>query len=349
MDRYHDSARLLHGHDGALFRDLADACRPRVSARMARIKQREQRRQWIVVAGATSPTTSMWTSRAGWIEEVAYWAGTSSGSAVLTRVNLSRSMLLKVCVALAAHADHATGRHCAVTNAAAAKAAGCSQRSVTTVRAVLGEAGLAVEVRRGTGSMASPQRYRRPSVWHLVSRRRPVDNVAVCDLPPSRRDRRVTHVGKNSPKGRCRPASKNSPRSDTARQSEPRPLQLQLLAASVISRCRGFDAVHPGQICEVLTRSGLDLDVWTGAQIVDALNADMRRTGRTWPDSLPRPAGFLAVRLRGLPRVPMTSRRAQHGCTLAAVVGDVSAPASAKTRAEAMEYFRAHRRARIQR
>ena len=348
MDRYHDSARLLHGHDGALFRDLADACRPPVSARIARIKQREQRRQWIVVAGATSPTTSMWTSRAGWIEEVAYWAGTSSGSAVLTRVNLSRSMLLKVCVALAAHADHATGRHCAVTNAAAAKAAGCSQRSVTTVRAVLAKAGLAVEVRRGTGSMASPQRYRRPSVWHLVSRRRPVDNVAVCDLPPSRRDRRVTHVGKNSPKGRCRPTSTNSPQPDTAGRGEPRPLQLQLLAARVISRCRGLDTVHPGQICEVLARSGLDLDTWTGAQIVDALNADMRRTGRTWPDSLLRPAGFLAVRLRELPRRPVTARQVQARCTSAAVVGEVAPPASAKSRAEAMEYFRAHRRGRIQ-
>ena len=78
----------------------------------------------------------MWTSRRGWLTEVAAWAESSTGSAVLADKNLRPALLLRVCEALAERADHASGRHCAATNATIASVARCSPRTVTTVRTV---------------------------------------------------------------------------------------------------------------------------------------------------------------------------------------------------------------------
>ena len=143
-------------------------------------------------AGCAPATTPMWTSRAGWLDELAAWADTEAGRAACAR-KVRASMLLRVAEALAAHADHSTGRHCAVTNAVVAQLAGCSERTVRTVRGLLSTAGLGVEIQRGTGSATTPSSACRPSVWHLITRREPVDKPVVCRLPPSRRDRRLTH------------------------------------------------------------------------------------------------------------------------------------------------------------
>lgn len=306
----------------------------------------------------------MWTSRDGWLDELAVWADTAAGRAACAR-KVRAPMLLRVAEALAAHADHGTGRHCAVTNAVVAKAAGCTPRTVTTVRGLLREAGFAVEVHRGTGSAAAPTVARRPSVWHLVSRREPVDNRAVFGLPPSRRDRRLSPVGKNSPSGRTRPPQTSQAQQrppQRARRYAPRPLPVQKLAAGVIARSVGLATVHTGHICDALTRSGLDLDTWTARGITDALEADMRARGWSWPDQIERPGAFLATRLRRLPVRPCGAHRGgvaaaslDSNAAPSATVFDppappqnltqepVSVPASASHRAAAMEYFRLHR------
>jgi hypothetical protein len=248
-------------------------------------------------------------------------------------------MLLRVAGVLAEHADHGTGRHCAVTNATCARAAHCSVRTVRTVRGVLREAQLAVEIHRGTGSAAAPRHGRRASVWHLVSRREPVDKSPVCRLPPSRRDRRVSHLEKNSPSGRTRP-----PRGSRSKQrrtiSTPRPLHTQKLAAGLIAGSAGLGNVHPGHICDALTRSGLDLDTWTAQQITTALNADMSDRGWSWPDRIERPGAFLAFRLRRLPEHPPVAPQPIP----AAAPENTPAPASsAAARAAAKAYFQQHR------
>lgn len=248
----------------------------------------------------------MWTSRAGWLDELTVWADTEAGRAACAR-KVRADLLLRVAQVLAAHADHSTGRHCAVTNAVIARAAGCTPRTVSTVRGVLCEAGLAVEVRRGTGSSAAPRTVRRPSVWHLVSRRAPVDNGAVFHLPPSRRDRRVTLVGKNPPSARKRAPQTKSPANkppQRARRYAPRPLPVQKLAAGIVARSQGLAHVHTGHICDALIRSGLDLDAWNATAITAALNADMRARGWCWPDRIERPGAFLVTRLRRLPVRP---------------------------------------------
>ncbi|GAY19326.1 hypothetical protein [Mycobacterium sp. shizuoka-1] len=306
----------------------------------------------------------MWTSRAGWLDELGAWADTEVGRAACAR-KVRASLLLRVAAALAAHADHSTGRHCAVTNTVVAKTAGCTARTVSTVRAVLREAGFAVEVHRGTGSAAAPQSARRPSVWHLVSRRVPVDNRAVFHLPPSRRDRRSSLVGNTSPSTRKRAPKTKDPskkQPQRARRYAPRPLHVQQLAAGVMARSRGLSHVHTGHICDALTRSGLDLDTWTARAITDALDADMRTRGWSWPDRIERPGPFLASRLRrlpvrpcGAPRGGVTAASLDSSATPSGAVSvlpspvhdtspePISVPASASHRAAAMEYFRLHR------
>ncbi|MEU0498069.1 hypothetical protein [Mycobacterium sp. NPDC006124] len=290
-------------------------------------------------------------SRSEWIAELERWLTTEEGEAVRSRVHLRPAMLMRVAEVLAAHADHGSGRHCAVTNAAAAAAAGCSPRTVTTVRRLLAEAGFAVEIRRGTGSALAPIDLRKPSVWHLVSRKKPVDNPRVCDLPPSRRDRRVSPVGKTSPSTRTRaPQSQKSstrpPR--RARRCALRPLHVQRLADELVGNeygrrglCAGLGRGHIGHVCDALTRSGLDLEAWTADQITAALNADMRQRGWSWPNLIENPGAFLASRLRRLPERPVVTRRQQ----LAAPRPEVEAvvPASAAARAAARAYFQQNR------
>lgn len=338
MDRYHGSARPHTGLADALFRDLNRAARQQI--RTARKQLRDNRRQWIVAAGTSPATTPMWTSRQGWLSELAAWTETADGRAVLADKRLRSTLLLRVADALAGHADHASGRHCAATNATIAAAADCSARTVTTVRTALRDAGLAVEIRRGTGSAMTPQCRRRPSVWHLISRAQPVDNARVCDLPPSLCDRRLSHVGKRSPSVRTRPPSKNSSKPQNRRRA-PRPIRLQQMAAAVVAGSIGLDAVHPGHICDALVRSGLDLTTWTAPQILASLNADMHKMGWTWPNRIERPGAFLASRLRRLPPRPPSATPSAKPTPPAEA--PASPPASAATRAAAMAYFRTHR------
>jgi hypothetical protein len=137
---------------------------------------------------------------------------------------------------------------------------------------------------------------------------------------------------------------------------------VQKLAAGVISRSRGLGDVHTGHICDALTRSGLDLDTWTARGITDALDADMRTRGWSWPDRIERPGAFLTARLRRLPVRPCGAPRG--GVTAASLDSSpapsatisvrpsppqpanpepISIPASASHRAAAIEYFRRHR------
>lgn len=281
----------------------------------------------------------MWISRDGWLDELERWLDTDEGRAACAQAHVRVSLLLRVARVLAAHADHGTGRHCAVTNAATATAASCSARTVTTVRQVLSQAGLAVEIRRGTGSFNAPANLRRPSIWHLVSRSQPVDKPVVCELPPSRRDRRVRHLGKNSPSGRTRPPRRSR---STKTTPTPRPLHVQKLAAGVIARSVGLGKVHAGHICDALMRSGLDLDTWTARQITDAIDADTKDRGWSWPAHIEHPGAFLATRLRRLPQRPPTVRQ-PVATTTPAEPEIVAAPASAESRAAAKAYFQQHR------
>lgn len=305
------SARSRDRHDPS-FATLPHSL---TTARLTEADYRLRRRQWIVTVGSVPATTPMWASRNSWTCDVAAWAASSTGQRTLRRAHLTQRLFTRVSAALARFADGTSGRHCAVTNSRVALAAGCSPRSVTTVRAVLAEAAFAVEVRRGTGSATTPVHQRRPSVWHLTSRRKPVDNSAFCDLPRSRRVSGSVPLGSTPPGGAlcAAPGDSSGPKRRPRRPgrhlpASPRPLHTQRLAGWLASTSVGLGirtGHHVvGQLCDALHASHLDLEGWTGPQLVVALNADMKQRGLTWPDQITSPGPFLAQRLRHLPARP---------------------------------------------
>ena len=280
----------------------------------------ERRRGWVERAGACSPRAPMWTSRAGWLEGLHRWAQSPALGQLCTaeRVSITAATLVSIAAVMAEHADHATGRHVAVTRATIADKVGCDVRTVTTAWRVLRASQWAVEARRGHGSTDTPSVGRRPSVYHLVPRRevRPVTRPAVRDfhLPPSGGLNLSSPVGKYSPSGRASaPAPKISDQNSRPTQqwhTTPRPLAVQRLAAALVATTHGLHRAHIGTICDALTGAGIDPTVWTARAITDALNADMRARGWTWPDHITNPGGFLSSRLRRLswsPPPPPTS------------------------------------------
>lgn len=309
------------------------------SARLAEADYRLRRRRWIVTVGSVPATTPMWVSRTSWTCDVAAWAASSTGQRTLRRAHLTQRLFTRVSATLARFADGTSGRHCAVTNARVALAAGCSSRSVTTVRAVLAEAAFAVEVRRGTGSAATPVHQRRPSVWHLTSRRPPVDNPTFCDLPRSRRVSGSVPLSSTQPGEalRAAPEDSSTPSQRPRRRGRhspaiPRPLHTQRLAGWLASASAGLGirtGHHVvGQLCNALHASHLDLEAWTGPQLVAALNADMKQRGLTWPDQITSPGPFLAQRLRHLPARPPTPPRTASAAPAASAQTQAPRPPS---------------------
>jgi hypothetical protein len=303
---------------------------------------RARRKHWIRAAGQVPATVPMWSSRSDWISDVASWEASSSGRAACRIVHVATQLLTKVAYAMAEHADGRTGRHCAASNSKIAQLAGCSPRSVTTVRKLLAAAGLAMEARRGTGSPLAPAAARRASIWHLLSRRRPVDEQRFCELPSPTGDSGYLLLGTSKPKATRRAASGKVFNKKRRKRSAPRPLHTQKIAAWLASHAVGLHekpGQHVvGQICAALTRSHLDLPAWSGPALVKALNDDMRTAGRSWPNQIHRPGAFIAYRLRDLPDRPPVPAPSPH----AVEVRDETpgtAPASAGGRRAALEYF----------
>jgi hypothetical protein len=277
----------------------------------------ERRRGWVERAGACAPRAPMWTSRAAWLDGLQRWAHSPALGRLCAaeRVSITAATLLSIATVMAEHADHATGRHVAVTRATIASRVGCDVRTVTAAWRVLRVSQWAVEAQRGHGSPGTPSIGRRPSVYHLVPRRpahcatRPPVHGPVHDfhLPPSGGVSCSSPVGRNSPSGRASaPANEASHIGNrfktraVCRRTTARPLALQRLAAALVARTHGLDRVHIGTICDALTGAGIDPHVWTAHAITTALNADMRARDWTWPDHIANPGAFLASRLRHL-------------------------------------------------
>ncbi|WP_244602450.1 helix-turn-helix domain-containing protein [Mycolicibacterium sp. NCC-Tsukiji] len=226
-------------------------------------------RDWIERAGAVSARLPVWTSRDSWLACLRGWA-TSRALASLCaaeRVSITATTLLEVAAVMADYADHGTGRHVAITRATIAERIGCSDRTVTAAWRVLRAAGWAIEAHRGHGSPTTPTVGRRPSVYHLVSRRQSavvsqapepvelrglepltprttvgsdceaaatpcgsVDNAADFHLPPSGGVCSLPPVGSNSPSARPREEKFSKPSKSRRWRAEPRPAALQRLA-----------------------------------------------------------------------------------------------------------------------
>lgn len=285
---------------------------------MARAIAAKRRREWIESVGAKAAHGPMWSSRERWLSDLRAWSASASfaADASAARVSIAASTLVAIAAVMAVHADHATGRHVAVTRATVAVGAGCSPDTVTAAWRLLRSAGWAVEAQRGHGSPGTPAAGRRPSVYHLVPRResRPVaalmpfakrqyraglvDNP---DLPPKAGFGCLSPVGTDLPSAHAHP--EQSAKNTHARRryrAAPRPLSVQRLAAALVARCHGLHRGHIGGICDAITAAGIDPTVWSARAITDALNTDMKTHGWSWPDRIERPGAFLASRLQRL-------------------------------------------------
>lgn len=270
------------------------------------------RRDWVLRAGANPAghRAPMWTSRESWLDGLRAWAQSPALGQLCAeqRVSMTAATLLAIAAVMAEHADHATGRHVAVTRATIADTVGCDVRTVTAAWRVLRVSRWAVEAQRGHGSPTTPSVGRRPSVYHLVPRRdtQPAGDQPVHDfhLPPLGGDGLLTPVGSNSPSVRARAHATDSreQKPDPPRRwrTSPRPLATQRLAAQLVARTHGLGRGHIGGICDALTSAGIDPTVWSARAITDALDADMRTRGCSWPDDITNPAAFLSSRLRRL-------------------------------------------------
>ncbi|RFZ42953.1 hypothetical protein DAVIS_02045 [Mycobacterium marinum] len=242
----------------------------------------------------------MWTSRASWLAAVREWAGSPGFDSArgAARVSITPATLVAIAVAMADYADHATGRHVAVTRATVAAAARCSPDTVTVAWRLLRVSGWAVEAQRGHGSPGTPAVGRRPSVYHLVPRRNawPVSNP---DLPPSGGLDLFSPVRTYSPSApqRAEHISNQHPRRYRA---EPRPLPVQRLAAALVADAHGLHRGHIGAVCDAIIAVGINPEAWSARAITEALNTDMKTRGSSWPDLIARPGAFLASRLRRL-------------------------------------------------
>jgi len=276
----------------------------------------ERRREWVQRAGACAPRAPMWTSRASWLDGLRSWAHSPGFGQVCAeaRVSITTATLLSIATVMAEHADHATGRHVAVTRATIADKVGCDVRTVTAAWRVLRASQWAVEAQRGHGSTSTPSVGRRPSVYHLVPRReaRPTPRPVVHDfhLPPSGGVSSSTPGGSYSPSVRASAHAKTICTNTPKRRPAPRwratsrPLAIQKLAAGLVATTHGLDRAHIGTICDALIAAGIDPTVWTARAVNDALNADMRTRGWTWPDHIANPGAFLSSRLRRLSWAP---------------------------------------------
>ena len=279
---------------------------------MVRAHANERRREWVQRAGSCAPSAPMWTSRAGWLDGLRSWTHSPGFVEVCAeaRVSITTATLLSIAAVMAEYADHATGRHVAVTRATIASRVGCDVRTVTAAWRVLRVSQWAVEAQRGHGSAGTPSIGRRPSVYHLVPRRqarlapRPV--VHDFHLPPSGGVSSSSPVRSYSPNVRA--SAHANEISDHEVQKRParrwrataRPLAVQKLAAGLVSITHGLDRAHIGTVCDALTAAGIDPAVWSARAVNDALNADMRARGATWPDHIANPGAFLSSRLRRL-------------------------------------------------
>lgn len=280
-----------------------------INTAAGRARFRTRRRQWIVAAGQVPATVPMWNGRTAWRAGLEIWR--ACHPEVMQRFHMSARMFRRIMPLLAEYADGATGRNCAVSNQRIARRAGCSTRTVSTARAILAESGYGIEAHRGTGSADTPFHARRVSVWHLISRRPTAVEARFFHLPRSGDTAATFPLGSSSP-SEARTASRGDHTHQRRRRaavcSSPRALHTQRLAGWLASKAIGLgarDGRHiVGQLCTALERSHLDLEAWTGPDLVNALQADMAARKISWPNHIDNPRVFLAGRLQHLPARP---------------------------------------------
>lgn len=111
---------------------------------------------------------------------------------------------------------------------------------------------------------------------------------------------------------------------------------MQLLAADLAHQAPlSYGQGHIGHICDALMASGLDLSVWTGRSLLDALDADTKARGWSSPKRVERPGAFLLARLQLLTARPAAANPGALAARLAARKSAATQEATGNTRQSA--------------
>ncbi len=280
-------------------------------------------------------------TRRRWIRLVTDWAATDAGKAALAANSMRLTLFLTVMAALAQHCNGSTGRNIAVGNKRVAEEAGCSPRSVTTVRTILLSAGWLH--RSLLGCPSSSGRFNRPAVDHLTTPRpaaaqppapaaseqgaepvlQPVDHPPAEALSTTAQNRPVCAVLRSTPVGHISPVTKvvwkpKARQGALRNTASPRTLEERrrwyrayVIADELISRTVGLEGAR-GPVAAALRFSALNLETWTAAKIKAALDiwgkSHRDAAGKVrqmdWPTKISRPGAFLAYRLQHLDAEP---------------------------------------------
>lgn len=307
-----------------------------------------------------------WLSRKSYLETVSDWLTTERARGLCRRAHTSTAAVIAVARVMAEAADGLTGRNCRLSVSRIATEAHCGPRVVQRARAVLADAGFAVEVERGRHlSEAERDAARSAHGGHQIA----VASHWCLTLPrpssrPSYSKSRATYGGRSAPRncGVGRPTL--SPRSgeSISRQkmvtkrararvrgtSSPYPLVAHHAAATLIDRNPGLcpPDMHRGHLVRVLTQAGID-DRWTAWDVRRALEEAVTRDGIVVPTKFARPAGWLAWVLRRIDFTGPTPTERIRATRQPVVVHDSAPaapharPATASTRAAARAQFAA--------
>lgn len=277
-----------------------------------------------VEPGAYSNVPS-WPSRTAWLAAV-------DAVATKRRTDTSKS-IRRVALALAAHADNATGRNVACSVETIARKAGCSVRTVRRRLAELRREGLVVDValgrhltrdERATVRRAGGRWITRATVRALSLPRDMAAHPARKGVGASLTSPSLTKPARAAKAGRTRKAQTEA--------RAPRSLAAQRTAAEVISRLPWLvrtGSQHLGALVAVIEREGLAgasggdvlgiVDEWHASQGWKTLGSHARRPLAWFATALRRAriaggetATSRALRDRELARARSAQRRLQH-------------------------------------
>lgn len=258
----------------------------------------------------------VWQSEQRWLTAVIRWADSQPGQTACHGL-VSADTLVRIARALAAYADHDTGRRCAPSQTTVAAVVGCARKTVQRAEHILTSAGLVAVVHGGgnyTHAMhVQHARLRRDG--HQIVKAAHCPRVRALTLPPEHRpvgtvplpacgrSGQSPHCGYNSPNARgsareaaARPQPKQRKEGEWRRR-EPRPIGVQRLTAALIARLPWLGRNrHAGAVADALSWAGIHPQRWgsDAATAADALIAALTTTGPIpTGDSIRSPLGWL--------------------------------------------------------
>ncbi len=256
-----------------------------------------------------------WSSADDWLDQLTEALDTTAGESARRSVGITRDTFVTVAVAESKSADRSTGRNVTTAHETVAASTRLGVITVRRARRLLELLGFAVTVVRGRYMTeaeraeahalhgghqiraASTRALTLPRPPRRLRRRPAVDNE---QLPGSYPGTSSSHLRSRYPTTRRR-ASEAATRPAQTKESAPRPIVLQRLAAKIAARVPWIARrTHIGGLCDALVRAGVDPAQWTAGGLLTAMDDRARDDG--WkvidPTYQRNPLAYFTLELR---------------------------------------------------